>query len=156
EGGYGRELAPLTIAPAGLSGAEWASLQPAAQAASTSTVFVAYLRIQGSNASANLREISAAGIRDHGTVSAAIGGTDPASLRAALTALSLAINTAIQDDWKAHMQTSTTASARSRISASALYANERDWQRIKSALEGAAATVVSDIRIEAVSRQGAL
>jgi hypothetical protein len=42
------------------------------------------------------------------------------------------------------------------VSASALYANQAQWEQIKDALEGAAATIISEIRIQAVGREGAL
>jgi hypothetical protein len=45
---------------------------------------------------------------------------------------------------------------RARLSASALYADQGQWERIKDALEGAARTLISEIRIEAVGRDGAL
>ncbi len=48
------------------------------------------------------------------------------------------------------------AGQRARLSASALYASEPQWERIKQALEGAAQTQISEIRIEAVGREGAL
>jgi hypothetical protein len=60
----------------------------------------------------------------------------------------------LQNDWKSRMATS--GSQRARISATALYANQAQWQRIKSGLEGAAQTLISEIRIEAVGREGAL
>ncbi len=97
--------------------------------------------------------------RDRGTLTARLAGNDAASLRAALNALTQQANAQIQDEWKARAGSPAVVNnnqTRSRISATALYANERQWEQIKDALEGAAGTVISEIRIEAVGREGAL
>ena len=85
EGGFADELVPLTPAPATLQGApNWQSAAPFAQAAAATSALYATLRVQGSTATANLVEVSAAGQRDRGQVSAPINGADAAALRAAL------------------------------------------------------------------------
>ena len=63
-------------------------------------------------------------------------------------------STRIQSEWKASI--SAGAGQRARLSASALYRDQRQWESIKQALEGAAQTLISEIRIEAVGREGAL
>jgi hypothetical protein len=60
----------------------------------------------------------------------------------------------IQNDWKGRI--ATGGGQRARINVSALYASQAQWEQIKGALEGAAQTLISEIRIEAVGRRGAL
>ena len=155
EGGFQEELVPLTAAPAALQGApNWQTAAPFAQAAAATSALYATLRVQGSTASATLVEISAGGQRDRGAVSAQIAGSDAASLRAALASLASQASDQVQADWKS--RAGAGAGQRARISASALYTYERQWEAIKAALSAAAQTLISGIRIEAVGRNGAL
>ncbi|MBC7767633.1 MAG: hypothetical protein H7124_02495 [Phycisphaerales bacterium] len=155
QGGFGNELAPLRIAAAELQGAPaWDSAAPFAQQNATASALYATLRVQGSTATAQLVEVNASTRRDRGEVSVRIQGTDPAALRAALAVLADQANAQLQNEWKA--RATTGGSERGRISASALYTDQRQWEQIKDALEAAAQSVVSEIRIEAVGRQGAL
>jgi hypothetical protein len=71
-----------------------------------------------------------------------------------MQALTDKVTERVQSEWKTRV--AANAAPRARVSASAIYSNRAEWDRIKSALERAAATVISEIRIEAVSRQGAL
>ncbi|MBK8544205.1 MAG: hypothetical protein IPL62_12045 [Caulobacteraceae bacterium] len=87
-------------------------------------------------------------------MTARIASEDPTALRAALSSLAEQASNRIQNDWKSRV--ATGAGQRARISASALYASQAQWEQIKDALEGAAQTLISEIRIEAVGRQGAL
>lgn len=113
--------------------------------------------MQGATATATLIEVGpatgAAGRRDRGRVSAAIAGTGEPALRAALQSIAAQANEQIQNEWKGR---SSGAGQRQRVSASVLYANQGQWEQIKEGLEGAAATLISEIRIEAVGRDGAL
>ncbi len=155
EGGFDYELVPLAVASESLQGPpSWQIAQPHAQSGAATSVLYAALRLQGGAATATLVEVDATGARDRGTVTAPINGGDTAALRAALTSLAHQANAPIQDAWKARLP--TTSGERGRISASALYSDQAQWERIKDALEGAAATLISQIRIEAVGRQGAL
>lgn len=155
QGGFGFELVPLASAPDTLRGEpNWAAAQPFAQAAGAVSAIYAALQIQGSTATVTLMEVSATGARPRGDMQARINGTDAASVRAALASLAEQANTRIQNDWKARI--ATGAGQRSRVSASALYSDLRQWNQIKQALEGAAQTLISEIRIEAVGREGAL
>ncbi|HYD88367.1 MAG TPA: hypothetical protein VEA80_12905 [Vitreimonas sp.] len=156
QGGFGNELAPLRIAPAELQGAPaWDVAAPFAQQAATASAIYATLRVQGSTVSAQLVEVGANTRRDRGEVSARIQGSDAAALRAALASLAEQINAQLQNEFKARAVVGG-GQQRGRISASALYSDQRQWEQIKDALEAAAQTVVSEIRIEAVGRQGAL
>lgn len=156
EGGFGQELAPLTIAPATLVGApDWTAAAPFAQAAAAGSVLYATLRVQGAVATAALVEVAANGVRrDRGEVAAGLGGADPVSLRRALASLAEQASQRIQNEWKGRI--ATGSGQRARVTASALYQDERQWEQIKQGLEGAAATLISEIRIEAVGREGAL
>ncbi|HVY85305.1 MAG TPA: DUF2066 domain-containing protein [Caulobacterales bacterium] len=154
--GYAQELAPVIVAPAELTGApDWATAQPYARGEAAASAIYATLRVSGANLSASATEVSAAGGRDRGAVAATVGGAgDAVALRAALQTLADQINMRVQNDWKS--RSTTSGPQRSRISATALYADEAAWERIKQALQGAAATMISEIRIEAVGREGAL
>lgn len=156
QGGFQGELAPLAVAPVALAGApDWRAAAPYANAEGATTALYATLSIQGSTASAALVEISANGVRrDRGAVSAQIAGLELPQLRTALASLAEQASARIQSEWKASI--AAGAGQRGRLSASALYQNQRQWESIKQALEGAAQTLISEIRIEAVGREGAL
>ncbi|MGQ0534275.1 MAG: DUF2066 domain-containing protein [Caulobacteraceae bacterium] len=154
-GGFGDELVPLITAPAELRGAPaWAAAQPFAQSAAAASVLYAALRVQGSTATAALVEVDANARRDRGEVTARINGEDAAALHVALASLAEQASMRIQNDWKARV--ATGGGQRARVSASALYSDQAQWERIKDALEAAAQTLISEIRIEAVGRDGAL
>ncbi|MGE3142421.1 MAG: hypothetical protein AB7L65_03815, partial [Hyphomonadaceae bacterium] len=144
----------LTPAPAAIEGApDWAAAAPAAQAAAASTALYATLRLNGALAAATLIEVGPNGVRrDRGLVQARIQGGD-AGLRPALVSLAQQASDHVQNEWKAR---AAVQRGRARVSASALYASEAEWETIKSALEASAATLISEIRIEAVAREGAL
>lgn len=155
QGGFGDELVPLATAPETLQGVPaWDAAAPFAQAAGAASALFATLRVQGSTALATLVEVDANARRDRGEVAARINGSDDAALRAALASLAEQASMRLQNEWKSRLAVSS--SQRARVSASALYQNQRQWEQIKRALEGAAQTLISEIRIEAVGRQGAL
>lgn len=154
-GGFGDELAPLAAAPEALQGAPaWDAAAPFAQAAAASAALYATLRVQGSTATATLVQVSANARSDRGSVTARINGSDAAALRAALSSLAEQASDRVQNDYKSTL--ASGSGQRARVSASALYANQGQWERIKQGLEGAAQTLISEIRIEAVGREGAL
>ncbi|MBL8543172.1 MAG: DUF2066 domain-containing protein [Hyphomonadaceae bacterium] len=158
-GGFGGELVPLAVAPAELQGAPaWQTAAPFARTAAAASAIYATLRLQGSTATASLVEVSAAAQRDRGQVSARLAGTDAASLRAALASLADQASQQLQNEYKASRSggSTTVAAQGGRIAASALYSDQAQWEHIKEALEGAAQTLISEIRIEAVGREGAL
>lgn len=154
-GGFGDELVPVAVAPAELQGgAAWNTAGPFAQSAAASSALYATLRIQGSTATASLVEVDSNATRERGEVTSRIASAEPSALRAALASLAEQASLRVQNDWKGRI--ATGGGQRARISASALYSDHRQWERIKDALEGAAATLISEIRIEAVGREGAL
>jgi hypothetical protein len=155
QGGFGDELVPLATASAELQGAPaWDAAAPFAQNIAASSALYATLRVQGGTATATLVEVGPAARRDRGEVAARIQGTDSAAIRAALASLADQANMRVQNDWKTRI--GAGAGQRVRVSASALYTDQRQWEAIKQGLEGAASTLISEIRIEAVARQGAL
>lgn len=155
QGGFGDELVPLAVAPATLQGAPaWDNAAPFAQSAAAASALYATLHVQGSTATATLVEVDSNARRDRGEVTARIDGTDAAATRAALASLAEQASTRIQNDWKGRI--ATGGGQRARLSVSALYGNQAQWEQIKDALEGAASTLISEIRIEAVGREGAL
>ncbi|MEZ5995841.1 MAG: DUF2066 domain-containing protein [Hyphomonadaceae bacterium] len=155
QGGFEGELVPLAVAPAELRGAPaWESAAPFAQGAAAASALFATLRVQGSTVVAALTEVDANARRERGEVTARLSGNDATALRAALSSLADQTSLRIQNEWKARIATS--GGQRARVSASALYSDQQQWERIKDALEGAAQTLISEIRIEAVGREGAL
>lgn len=153
QGGYAGELLPISLAPAS-AGADWPALQPIATAAGAQTVIVATARQTGAALVADLTELSAGGApTSRGQVSAAVQGGD-AGLPDAYRRLADAANARLQTQWKTGL--SLQASQRTRITVSALYRDMADWTRVKQGLEAAAQTTISDIRIEAIAREGAL
>jgi hypothetical protein len=155
QGGFGDELVPLAVAPEALQGPPaWDVAAPFAQSAGAASTLFATLRVQGSTATAALVDVDANGRRDRGEVAARINGSDAAALRAALASLAEQASLRVQNEWKGRL--ATGAGQRARVSASAIYQNQRQWEQIKDGLEGAAQTLISEIRIEAVGREGAL
>ncbi|MEZ5972427.1 MAG: DUF2066 domain-containing protein [Hyphomonadaceae bacterium] len=155
DGGFGDELVPLAIAPEALQGAPaWQVAQPFAQASAAASALYATLRVQGSTATATLVEVSDNAIQQRGEVAARLASDDPTALRAALSSLTEQASARLQNDWKGRV--AIGGGQRARINASALYTSQAQWEQIKDALEGAAQTLISEIRIEAVGRQGAL
>jgi hypothetical protein len=156
-GGFQEDLAPLAIAPDTLQGPpNWQAVAPVAQAAAAASALYAILRVQGSSASATLVQASASGNQDRGAVTAPITGSDTAALRAALASLASQASDVVQNDYKARAALTGGAQQTARVSASALFSDEHQWQTIKDALGAASATLISQIRIEAVNRGGAL
>jgi len=154
-GGFQDELVPLAIAPPELGGQpSWDSASGFAQRSAAASALYAVLRVQGATVSASLTEVDATSTRDRGAVSAAVQGTDQNAMRVALSALAEQASQRLQNDWKARV--AVGGGQRARISASALYTDQRQWESIKTALQGAAQTLISEIRIEAVGRDGAL
>lgn len=154
-GGFGQELKPLTVAPVSLGGApDWRTAAPYAQISAAASALYATLRVSGGSATAALVEVGPGGPpRDWGEVSARVGaGSD--GMAAALQSLAAQANDRIQNEWKT--RAASRSGQRGRVSASALYRDQASWERIKAGLEAAAATTISEIRIEAVAREGAL
>jgi Uncharacterized protein conserved in bacteria (DUF2066) len=156
EGGYGQELTPLTVAPIQLGGApDWNAARPFAQDVAAGSALYAALRVQGSVVSANLTEVGPDGMRrERGDVTARAPSMDDAGYRIALADLADQASARVHNEWKSRL--STGSGQRARVSASALYSNLAQWNQIKDGLEAAAATLISEIRIEAVGREGAL
>ncbi len=151
--GYGDELVPIAVAPESLRGPpSWQTAQPFAQSAGATSTLFATLRVQGGTVVASLVEVDSNARRERADVASRIDGDN--GLRAALASLAEQANTRIQNEWRARL--ATGAGQRERVNASALYSSQAQWELIKDALEGAASTIISEIRIQAVGREGAL
>jgi hypothetical protein len=149
-------LAPLAIAPANVMGPpSWQAAASSASAAGAASAIFVTGRIAGSQLTAELTEVTAQGApRPLGTVSAALtvgeGGMAPSLQR-----LAEAANARIQAEWKSKISSGDGAAPeRTRVAATAQYSDPAQWRRIKQALS--TATIVSEIRIEAVARDGAM
>jgi hypothetical protein len=152
ESGYASELVPLPAVLTPIDGLpDWRVIEPFARNARANSALYVSVRMLGQTAIATLTEIGPNSRRDRGTVQARVQGGD---LRAAFVTLAAQTNDQIQNEWKA--QAAASASGGGRLAASALYDSEAEWERIKQGLERAAATLISEIRIEAVARRGAL
>jgi hypothetical protein len=154
QGGFGEELAPLTIAPSTLSGApDWGQAQLAAAAAgATSALYVTATPGNGMLAF-SLTEVSAAGRRDQGQFTAPLAAASPDADAALFKALVNAANERIQGEWKQRL--AAGAGQRAHVAATATFATQAEWLQIKTALAQASQTLVSDIVIEAVAKDGA-
>lgn len=153
QGGFGGELLPVTVA-APTARADWPSLQPLATAAGAQTVIVVTARQTGAALVADLVEFDVNGAQTpRGQASAAVQGGD-AGLPEAYRRLAEAANARLQTQWKTGL--TLQASQRTRIVVSALYRDMPEWTRVKQGLEAAAQTTISDIRIEAIGREGAM
>ncbi|MBI1186250.1 MAG: DUF2066 domain-containing protein [Alphaproteobacteria bacterium] len=152
QGGYDSELAPLIPAPRELQGApDWAAASRYAIAVGAGSALYLDLRIAGDQARATAIEVGGNGLRrDRGTAQVRIGADQVSGLQA----LADQVADRIQSDWKSRL--TSAATQQERVSATVEYANLAEWLRIKGGLEAAAATMIRDIRIEAVARQGAL
>ncbi|MDX2233762.1 MAG: DUF2066 domain-containing protein [Hyphomonadaceae bacterium] len=155
QGGYAREILPLAVAPSSVAGpADWATAQAAASEVGASGAIFAIARVAGATLVTDLVETAPGGVRvNRGQVSAPIQGGD-AGVPDAFRRLADAVNAKLQADYKARAG-ALTASGRSKMSVSALYRDMAEWGRIKEGL-GAAGSVIAEIRIEAIARDGAL
>jgi hypothetical protein len=153
QGGFAGELLPVVVAGP-TARADWPSLQPLAAAAGAQTVVVATARQTGAALVADIVEYDANGAQTpRGQASAAVQGGD-AGLPDAYRRLAEAANARLQTQWKTGL--TLQASQRTRIVVSALYRDMPEWTRVKQGLEQAAQTTISDIRIEAIGREGAV
>jgi Uncharacterized protein conserved in bacteria (DUF2066) len=154
QGGYAREILPLAVAPSSVTGAaEWATVQDAAAAVGASSGIFAVARVSGNTLVTDLIEVAPGGVRtNRGQVSAAIQGGD-VGVPDAFRRLAEAVNAKLQTEFKGRPASAQTE--RAKMSVSALYSDMAEWSRVKEGL-GAAGALISEIRIEAIARDGAL
>lgn len=154
--GFERELQPLAVSFAVQDpNADWAALQaPAAEAGAASALLV-LAQARGPVLEASLVEVGPEGLRrDLGQLSARIGAGED-GFKAAFEQLALLVNAKMQAEYKQRLLSGAVEPG-SRLTVEALYANLAEWLQLKKAMEAAARTLVSDVRIDAVSPQGAL
>jgi hypothetical protein len=156
QGGFSGEMAPVSLTPATLvvSAPDWAPVAASAEAAGAAAATFALLRASASTLTAELIEIGPNGERrERGQVSVPAAGGE-AALPANLARLASAANDRLQTEARARAP--GPATPRQRLQVSALFSDQAQWLRVKSGLESAAATAISEVRIEAVGRNGAL
>ncbi|MGE3302476.1 MAG: hypothetical protein AB7M12_05125 [Hyphomonadaceae bacterium] len=153
QGGFAEELAPLMVAATPVSGApDWAAVQGQAAAAGAASALYAALRVTPAEWAVEMTEVAANGARtERGRLSAP--PPPAANAAATLAAFAQAVNDRVQNDWK--LRLAAGAGQRARVAAVAAFGGLADWVRVKQALAQASATLVSDIQIEAVSKEGA-
>lgn len=143
QGGFDRELQPLRVAAAAPPGAPPAS----------GPLVIAIARASGANVVADLSRLEPDGRSTSlGQVSTPAGGATPTA--DAFARLAAAANEKIQASWKD--RPIAPPAETTRLVASALYRNLSEWTRLKQGLETAAGSLISEIRIEAISGSGAL
>lgn len=155
QGGYARELLPLAVAPSSVTGpAEWSTAATAAANVGAGSALFAIARVSTGSLTADLVETAPGGVRtNRGQVSAPLSGGD-AGVPDAFRRLADAVNARLQAEYKLR-PASATAGERRKLQVSALYSDMAEWARIKEGL-GAAGSVLSEIRIEAIARDGAI
>lgn len=156
QAGLANELQPIAVAPAALVGSpDWAQAQGAAMAAASATAIYANARLtSATSVVADLVEVGPDNMRrTRGQASASVQG-GVAGLPDAYRRLAIAVNDKLQGEWKTRL--ASGGGQRQRMAASALYADMGEWSRMKQGLESAARTLISEIRIEAIARDGAL
>lgn len=154
QGGFGEELAPLTVAPPTVTGLpDWTQAQPAAAAAGAASALYATASASNGMLAVSLIEVSATGRRDRGQFTTPLPAASPDNNAALLKAVASAANDQIQAEWK--QQLAAGAGQRTRVAATVTFATQAEWLQVKNALAQASQTLVSDIVIEAVARDGA-
>ena len=154
QGGYAREMLPLAVAPSVVVGpADWPTAQEAAGAAGASSAIFVLARAAGATLVTDMVEVMPGGVRtNRGQIAAQINGGD-AGVPDAFRRLADAVNDKLQADYKSGLNVGS--GARAKMQVSALYDDMAEWGKIKGGL-GAAGSVISEIRIEAIARHGAL
>jgi len=154
QGGFGREVLPLLIAPNTVVGpADWPTAAAAASSAGAASAIFAVARSSGASLTADLVETAPGGVRvNRGQVSVPIQGGD-AGVPDAFRRLADSANARLQAEFKSRAP--ALAAERRKLQVSALYRDMAEWTRIKEGL-GQAGAAISEIRIEAIARDGAI
>lgn len=153
-GGFGQELTPIAVGGETLAGPpDWAAARDFAAAVGAAQAVYVTARIAGGAAVGEIVAVDSRGVRNLGQVTAPMAIGD-GGLAVGFRQLADAANARIQAEWKS--QLSQGAAERVRIAAQALYRTGPEWRRIKAGLVAASATIVSDVLVEAVAREGAL
>jgi hypothetical protein len=127
--------------------------QPSAAAAGATSALYATAVASNGALAVSLVEVSAAGRRDHGQFSTPLPAVSADNNLALFRALANAANDRLQAEWKQKL--AAGAAQRSRVAVTASFATQAEWLQVKNALAQASQTLVSDIVIEAVAKDGA-
>jgi hypothetical protein len=154
QGGFGEDLAPLAVAPPALTGVpDWTAAQPsAAEAGATSALYATATAANGSLA-VSLVEVSAAGRREHGQFTTPLPAASADNNAGLFKALANAANERLQAEWKQKL--AAGVAQKSHVAVTASFTTQAEWLQVKNALAQASQTLVSDIVIEAVAKDGA-
>lgn len=154
--GFARELRPLiaTFEPIGPR-ASWSAAETEAAAVGAASALFVSTQAVGSQLVADLTEVGPSGaVIERGRVSVQVAPGEQ-GYADAFSQLAAAVNRQLQTEWKQLLAAGRAAPAE-RLAVQALYEDFPQWLRLKNVLESAARTLVSDIRIEAVSARGAM
>jgi hypothetical protein len=110
---------------------------------------------KGASLEAALIEVGPENVRrDLGTLTARIGPGEE-GFPAAFAQLAQMVNAKLQAEYKQRLLSGQEQPG-ARLTVEALYTTLAEWLQLKKTMEAAARTLVSDVRIDAVSGQGAL
>jgi hypothetical protein len=155
QGGFAEGLVPLPVAPQTLvGGPDWSQAQPAAAAAGATSVLYAAARVSGGQLAVDLVEIGANNFRrERGQLSTPLPPGD-AAIAATFMALARAVDERIQNEWKQSLEAG--GGRPQRLIATASFQTMAGWLQVLRGLTQANATLVSDIEVQAIARNGAV
>jgi hypothetical protein len=158
-GGFGQELLPVSVVAAAtvasLTGqVDWPQVQDAARTAGAATAIFATLRAAEGFLVADLVEIGpGTPPRARGQISTPVSASE-ASFGPAFDRLAASVVGRLQNDWKQSL--AGGAGQRTRITIVARYETPAQWAQIKKALSAASSTIVSDVQVDGLAKEGAL
>jgi len=155
--GFQRELQPLIAAfdIPDAANSDWPTVADAAAQVGAATALYAVTQAVGAQLVTDLVEVGPDGLRaERGRVTAQVGPGEQ-GFPNAFRELAAKVSAKVQSEWKTRVR-SGAAQPEGRIEVQALYASLPDWLQLKKAMEASARSLVSDVRIEAVSPQGAM
>ena len=155
--GFERELQPWIAAfdSPGATAADWPTVETSAGQVGAATALYVLTQAVGAQLVADLVEVGPEGLRqERGRVSAQVGPGEQ-GFPNAFRELASKVNIQVQREWKTRLR-SGAAEPAARIEVQTIYASLAQWLQLKKAMEASARSLISDVRIEAVSAQGAM
>lgn len=154
--GFLRELQPLLPAfdLPGAANADWASAEQAAGEVGAATALYVLTQALGSQLVADLVEVGPNLRAERGRISATVMPGEQ-GFPNAFRELAAKVNATVQSDWKTRLRAGS-AEPGARLELQVLYSGLSQWLQLKKAMEASARSLVSDVRIEAVSPEGAM
>ncbi|MEJ0024195.1 MAG: hypothetical protein WDN76_12870 [Alphaproteobacteria bacterium] len=130
-----------------------AQAQPSAAAVGAASALYATAVASNGTLAVSLVEVSAAGRRDYGQFTTPLPATSPDNNASLFKALAMPRMIALQAEWKQKL--SAGVAQRTHVAVTASFTTQAEWLQVKNALAQASQTLVSDIVIEAVAKDGA-